>query len=95
MNALLCLLSLQCLTPARSCHAVQLEIKLNLYKNGTSTETRRDNWEQLYRVCKKVGGVWKLPDHLVQQTVAMLPGAAMKLLEYMYEMCTGKRCDHR
>lgn len=94
-------------------------MQLHSFSNGTSTATRKDNWEQIQKICslKQVS----LPAPLVQGTIqvkqwlkpnerrhmpalhatAMLkadagciqgsPGAAVTLLEHLYEKLTKKR----
>ncbi|KAL3141278.1 hypothetical protein ABBQ38_003613 [Trebouxia sp. C0009 RCD-2024] len=64
------------------------DVHLHSFSNGTSTSTRNDNWRQIQKVCSQK----KLPlsSHSVQGTTQGSPGAAVALLEHLYEKLTKK-----
>uniref|UniRef100_A0A383WQE5 Calponin-homology (CH) domain-containing protein n=1 Tax=Tetradesmus obliquus TaxID=3088 RepID=A0A383WQE5_TETOB len=64
------------------------DIQMHSYQNGTSGRCKRDNWEQLQRVANK--NELQLPPKIVEGTVQGQPGAAVALLELLYEKFTGK-----
>jgi hypothetical protein len=68
---------------------LQADIQMHSYQNGTSERCKRDNWEQLQRVaqCNEL----QLPPKIVEGTVQGQPGAAVSLLELLYEKFTGKK----
>lgn len=59
------------------------------YSNGTSTATRKDNWEQIQRACRRRGFV--LPQDVVTACMEERCGAAVALLEQLYEHLTQKQ----
>lgn len=62
---------------------------MHSYQNGTSERCKRDNWEQLQRAANK--NELQLPVIIVEGTVQGQPGAAVALLELLYEKFTGKK----
>lgn len=72
-----------------SCKLLQADIQMHSYQNGTSERCKRDNWEQLQRVANK--NELQLPPKIVEGTVQGQPGAAVALLELLYEKFTGKK----
>lgn len=69
--------------------ASQSDIQMHSYQNGTSERCKRDNWELIQRVCQR--HELQLPTKLVEGTIQGEPGAAVSLLEYMYEKFSGKK----
>jgi hypothetical protein len=59
------------------------------YQNGTSSSCKQDNWQQIRRLCRK--HELPLPEELVEGTMAGKPGAAITLLEHLYEVLTKKK----
>jgi hypothetical protein len=62
---------------------------MHSYQNGTSERCNRDNWEQLQRVAQRKE--LQLPAKIVEGTVQGQPGAAVSLVELLYEKFTGKK----
>eukprot|EP00201_Polytomella_parva_P012923 CAMPEP_0175066878 /NCGR_PEP_ID=MMETSP0052_2-20121109/16768_1 /TAXON_ID=51329 ORGANISM="Polytomella parva, Strain SAG 63-3" /NCGR_SAMPLE_ID=MMETSP0052_2 /ASSEMBLY_ACC=CAM_ASM_000194 /LENGTH=204 /DNA_ID=CAMNT_0016333659 /DNA_START=39 /DNA_END=653 /DNA_ORIENTATION=- len=65
------------------------EVQLHSYANVTSTANKRDNWIQIQKLCAKQG--ISLPADLVDGTLLGVHGAAVALLEHLYELFTGKK----
>ncbi|PNH07890.1 Spermatogenesis-associated protein 4 [Tetrabaena socialis] len=65
------------------------DIQMHSFANATSSHFKRDNWAQLQTFCGKQG--ISLPADLVEGTVQGLHGAAIALLEHLYESFTGKK----
>jgi len=61
---------------------------MRTFDNGLSGHCRKDNWEQVQKVCRKKG--FQLPQELVAGTSAQEFGAAVALLELLYEQLTNK-----
>jgi len=66
------------------------EICMELYSNGTSTNTRTDNYAQLQRFLGRTGKP-PLPEKLVALAVRGEVGAGVQLLEHLYELLTRKK----
>jgi hypothetical protein len=64
------------------------DINMHSYMNGTSSTTRNDNWLQIQRACRKHG--FQLPKDLVLGCQEERCGAAVALLEMIYEHLTQK-----
>ena len=65
------------------------DVTMHSYRNGTSTATRNDNWEQLQRACRKHG--FAVPKDLVHACKAEEFGAAAAVLELLYEHFTQRQ----
>jgi hypothetical protein len=65
------------------------DIQLRSLQNGASEPVRRDNWAQAARVASKHG--LRLPAALVAGAMQEKAGAAVALLELLYEQLTGKK----
>lgn len=65
------------------------DIMISSFQNSASMQYRRDNWEQLTRICRKHDV--PLPDKLVEATLQGAHGSANTLLEGLYEKFTGKK----
>jgi CH-like domain in sperm protein len=57
--------------------------------NGTSATSRNDNWDQIQRACKR--NAFQLPPGTVRAVMQEQPGAAVALLELLYEHLTQKK----
>lgn len=68
---------------------LQADIQMHSYQNGTSERCKRDNWQQIQRVCQK--HKMQVPAKIVDGTITGQPGAAVSLLELLYEKFTGKK----
>lgn len=62
---------------------------MHSYQNGTSERCKRDNWELIQKVCQK--NELLLPTPVVEGTIQGEPGAAVSLMELLYEKFTGKK----
>lgn len=69
--------------------SVQADIQMHSYQNGTSERCKRDNWEQIKRVCQK--NELSIPSNVIEGTIHGEPGAAVSLMELLYEKFTGKK----
>mmetsp|Transcript_26395 Transcript_26395/g.57593 ORF Transcript_26395/g.57593 Transcript_26395/m.57593 type:complete len:224 (-) Transcript_26395:569-1240(-) len=65
------------------------DIQMHSFANAVSSHYKRDNWAQLKRFCDKQG--INLPPDLVEGTIQGVHGAAVALLEHLYELFTGKK----
>eukprot|EP00878_Enallax_costatus_P044480 GHUV01053122.1.p1 GENE.GHUV01053122.1~~GHUV01053122.1.p1 ORF type:complete len:144 (+),score=33.03 GHUV01053122.1:317-748(+) len=65
------------------------DIQMHSYQNGTSERCKRDNWEQIKRVCQK--NDLSIPSNIIEGTIQGEPGAAVSLMELLYEKFTGKK----
>lgn len=74
---------------ARCCLLSQGDIQMHSFANATSSHFKRDNWAQLQRFCAKQG--MDLPTDLVEGTIQGTHGAAVAMLEHLYEVFTGKK----
>lgn len=59
------------------------------FSNGASAPCRADNWEQVQRACKR--NAFRLPPKTVDAVIAEQPGAAVALVELIYEHLTQKK----
>mmetsp|Transcript_29055 Transcript_29055/g.40125 ORF Transcript_29055/g.40125 Transcript_29055/m.40125 type:complete len:274 (+) Transcript_29055:40-861(+) len=66
-----------------------VEIQMHSFENGSKTVIKVDNWRQLKEFFKK--NELKVADPIVEGTIKGLHGAAVELVELLYEMFTGKR----
>jgi hypothetical protein len=64
-------------------------VNMHSFTNDLSTSRRRDNWDQVQKVCKKQR--FQLPHELVDGTMREELGAAVALLELLYEHLTQKQ----
>ncbi|KAG2496684.1 hypothetical protein HYH03_005102 [Edaphochlamys debaryana] len=62
---------------------------MHSFANATSSHFKKDNWEQLQIFCAKQG--INLPSDLVAGTQEGVYGAAVAMLEHLYESFTGKK----
>lgn len=65
------------------------EVNMRTYENGLSSRYRNDNWMQIQDSCRKHG--FQLPGELVSAVMREQHGAAVELLELLYEHLTGKK----
>ncbi|KAG1657318.1 hypothetical protein FOA52_008046 [Chlamydomonas sp. UWO 241] len=65
------------------------DIQMHSFDNGVSTNCKKDNWGQLVRFAERRGV--SLPADLVVGTRQGVHGAAVALLEHLYEVFTGKK----
>ncbi|KAG2429111.1 hypothetical protein HYH02_014149 [Chlamydomonas schloesseri] len=65
------------------------DIQMHSFANATSSHFKRDNWTQLQTFCGRQG--INLPGDLVEGCVQGVHGAAIALLEHLYEAFTGKK----
>ncbi|GFR41799.1 hypothetical protein Agub_g2566 [Astrephomene gubernaculifera] len=65
------------------------DIQMHSFANATSSHYKRDNWTQLQVFCSKQG--INLPGDLVEGALQGVHGAAVALLEHLYENFTGKK----
>lgn len=65
------------------------DVRMHGYANAVSSHYKNDNWKQLKLLCDKQGIA--LPHDLVEGTSKGVHGAAVSLIEYLYEMFTGKK----
>ena len=65
------------------------DIQMHSFANATSSHFKRDNWNQLLAFATKQGV--NLPAELVEGSLQGVHGAAIALLEHLYEVFTGKR----
>lgn len=68
---------------------LQSDVHMHSYQNGTSERCKHDNWELIQKVCQK--NEHQLPAAVVEGTIKGEPGAAVRLLELLYEKFTGKK----
>jgi hypothetical protein len=59
------------------------------FANGVSSHSKKDNWAQLQRFSERQG--LSLPSDLVEGTMLGTHGAAVALMEHLYELFTGKK----
>ena len=64
-------------------------VNMHSYENGLSMHFRKDNWEQIQKTCRKKG--FQLPNDIVKGTTSEEFGAAVALLELLYEHLTQKQ----
>lgn len=62
---------------------------MHSFSDALSTKCRRDDWDQVQKVCRKKG--FQLPQELVDGTLHQEIGAAEALLELLYEHLTQKQ----
>ncbi|KAG2446391.1 hypothetical protein HXX76_000976 [Chlamydomonas incerta] len=62
---------------------------MHSFANATSSHFKRDNWTQLQAFCGRQG--INLPGDLVEGCIQGVHGAAIALLEHLYEAFTGKK----
>jgi hypothetical protein len=62
---------------------------MHSYQNGTSERCKQDNWDQIRKVCQKNDLL--IPDKLIEGTIHGAPGAAVSVLETLYEKFTHKK----
>eukprot|EP00775_Hariotina_reticulata_P009053 gene9053-9223_t len=67
------------------------DIKMHSYQNGTSERCKLDNWDQIRKACKKNDLL--IPDKLIEGAIQGTPGAAVAVLETLYEKFTNKKCE--
>ena len=60
------------------------------FANAVSSHYKSDNWDQLVKYCSRQS--IDLPADLVDGTKRGVHGAAVALLEHLYELFTGKKC---
>lgn len=65
------------------------DVNMRSYENGRSSHFRNDNWMQIQDACRKHG--FQLPGELVSGVMREQHGAAVELLELLYEHLTGKK----
>ncbi|GIL83803.1 hypothetical protein Vretimale_10477 [Volvox reticuliferus] len=65
------------------------DIQMHSFANATSSHFKRDNWNQLKAFCTKQA--INLPSDLVEGAIQGVHGAAIALLEHLYEVFTGKK----
>lgn len=65
------------------------DVNMRSYENGRSSHFRNDNWMQIQDACRKHG--FQLPAELVSGVMREQHGAAVELLELLYEHLTGKK----
>lgn len=65
------------------------DIQMHSFANATSSHYKRDNWNQLKTFCERQGV--NLPADLVEGSLQGVHGAAIALLEHLYEVFTGKK----
>jgi hypothetical protein len=65
------------------------DIQMHSFANATSSHFKRDNWNQLLAFAAKQGV--NLPAELIEGSLQGVHGAAIALLEHLYEVFTGKR----
>lgn len=65
------------------------DVQMHGYANAVSSHYKNDNWKQIKILCDKQGV--ELPRDLVEGTSKGIHGAAVSLIEYLYEMFTGKK----
>lgn len=62
---------------------------MHSFANGTSSATRRNNWDMVQRACSR--NSFLLPKDLVAAVQHEQPDAANELLEVLYEHLTGRQ----
>jgi hypothetical protein len=62
---------------------------MRTYENGLSAHFRNDNWTQIQSACKRHG--FQLPSEIVSAVMLEKHGAAVELLEHLYEHLSGKK----
>jgi hypothetical protein len=62
------------------------DINMNNYENGTRLAAKVDNWEQIYKFCKKRGV--QISKHLIDPVIHCAPGAAEALVFHLYNLMT-------
>lgn len=70
-------------------YGTQADIQMHSFANATSSHYKRDNWNQLKTFCERQGV--NLPADLVEGSLQGVHGAAIALLEHLYEVFTGKK----
>ena len=68
---------------------MQADIQMHGFANAVSTHFKSDNWDQLVKYCSRQS--IDLPADLVEGTMRGVHGAAVALLEHLYELFTGKK----
>ena len=62
---------------------------MRTYENGLSSHFRNDNWTQIQSACNRHG--FQLPSQIVSAVMLEKHGAAVELLELLYEHLSGKK----
>jgi len=70
------------------------KVPMHSFENGISTATKKDNWWQIQKFCKKWRGE-PLPEQLVEDTMNRVHAAGVLLLHLLYETFTGKKVPER
>jgi len=70
------------------------KVQMHSFENGNSMSTKKDNWWQIQRFCKRWRGK-PLPDDLVEDTILGVHAAGVLLLHLLYETFTGKKVPQR
>eukprot|EP00798_Chlamydomonas_sp_ICE-L_P025281 gene25281-10934_t len=65
------------------------DIQMHSFSNVTATVNKRNNWDQLKTYCERQE--IDFPVDLVEGTLAGVHGAAVALIEHLYEVFTGKK----
>jgi CH-like domain in sperm protein len=65
------------------------EFNMRTYENGLSAHFRNDNWTQIQGACQRHG--FQLPSEIVSAVMLEKHGAAVELLELLYEQLSGKK----
>lgn len=68
---------------------MQTDIQMHSFANATSSRLKRDNWNQLAAFCERQG--INLPADLAEGSLQGVHGAAIAILEHLYEIFTGKK----
>jgi CH-like domain in sperm protein len=65
------------------------DLNMQAFSNGKSARCKADNWAQVQRACKR--NAFMLPAATVDAVEQEQPGAAVALLELLYEHLTQKK----
>lgn len=84
-----CLTHSPWLPPTCIGNCCQADIQMHSYQNGTSERCKLDNWDQIRKACHK--NALLIPDKLIEGAVQGTPGAAVAVLETLYEKFTNKK----
>ncbi|CAK0887296.1 unnamed protein product [Prorocentrum cordatum] len=69
------------------------DINMNNFENGTRLAAKVDNWELIYKFCKKKGskdGI-QISKHLIDPVIHCATGAAEALVYHLYGMLTKRQ----